>query len=300
MSEISPAPPRDEIVRALSEDGGVAVRAIVATSLVAEAARRHGLSPTATQALGRALMGAVLLAVSGKHGASVQLQFRGDGPLGVVTVIANEDGEVRGFVGRPDARVSARPDGEADVASAVGRGVLAVVRNHPSWREPHRGIVPLVSGAVARDLAHYLSESEQTPSAISLGAVTGEAGEVVAASGFLVQALPGADDAVLAQVEENVRALPSTARLVAGGCDAGGLVERLLAGVGSRGHASQATRFHCGCEPDRVQRSVALLGRDELLEAARGGEPLEVVCQFCAERYSVAPSELAALAEEAS
>ena len=54
--------PADELVRTVSRDGSVLVRALVATQLVRVAAQRHGAFPTAAAALGRALMGAVLIA----------------------------------------------------------------------------------------------------------------------------------------------------------------------------------------------------------------------------------------------
>ena len=119
--------PRDEIVRTVSSGGGVAVRAMVGTALVADAASRHATSPTASAALGRALMGAVLLGAGTKDGETVQLQLRGDGPLGSVAAIADSDGRVRGYAANPAAHPPPR-DGLLDVSAAVGRGVLAVVR----------------------------------------------------------------------------------------------------------------------------------------------------------------------------
>ena len=91
------------MVRGLSRSGGIAVRAVVGTGLVAEAARRHGASPTAATALGRALLGALLLASGGKGGETVQIQFRGDGPLRGVVALADDAGHARGYVGSPRA-----------------------------------------------------------------------------------------------------------------------------------------------------------------------------------------------------
>ncbi|HSJ96545.1 MAG TPA: Hsp33 family molecular chaperone HslO, partial [Myxococcota bacterium] len=74
----------DALVRTLSADGGVSVRVLAATRLVREAARRHETSPTATVALGRALMGGLLLASEAQDGERVQVRIRGDGPLGSI------------------------------------------------------------------------------------------------------------------------------------------------------------------------------------------------------------------------
>ena len=39
--------------------------------------------------------------------------------------------------------------------------MLAVVRSHPMEPKPFTGMVPIVSGEVAEDLANYLVDSEQ-------------------------------------------------------------------------------------------------------------------------------------------
>jgi len=172
----------DELVRTLSREGGISVRALVATELVADAARRHATAPTATAALGRTLMGAILLATGAKDDETLQIQVRGSGELGTVMAIADAGGRVRGYAANPTTHLPPRA-GKLDVGGAVGPGVLAVVRYHPSWREPYSGIVPLVSGEIAEDLAHYLLESEQTPSALALGVYVGVDGTPEAAWG---------------------------------------------------------------------------------------------------------------------
>jgi len=297
MSAPSPAPP-DVLVRALSADGSVAVRALVATVLVGEAVARHATAPTASAALGRTLMGALLLAAGQKDEGTVQLQLRGDGPLRAITAIANAEGEVRGYVGDRLADPPPR-HGKLDVGGAIGRGTLAVVRFHPSWREPYTGIVPLASGEIAEDLAHYLSESEQKPAAIGLGVFVGPGNAIQAAGGFLVQALPGAEEEVLERIEGNVRALPPPTRLLRDGLDADAIVDRLLDGLGSRERHRSRPRFHCRCTRDRVRHAVTLLGRAELREIAEGGEPLEVRCEFCGERYELASDEVGSLLPDA-
>src|SRR3989442_14903137 len=93
----------DRLVRTMSRDGGIAVRAIVGTRLVADAARRHDTSPTASGALGRTLLGALLLAAGGQSGESVPVPFRGDGPLRRVVALPGHPGRARGYVLHPPA-----------------------------------------------------------------------------------------------------------------------------------------------------------------------------------------------------
>jgi molecular chaperone Hsp33 len=285
-------------VRALSGDGSVAVRTLVATELVGEAARRHATTPTASAALGRALMGATLLAAAAKGDETVQLAFRGDGPLGGVTAIADGRGRARGFVGNPGAELPARGN-KLDVGGAVGKGILAVVRHQPGWREPYRGLVPLASGEIAEDIARYLQDSEQIASAVALGVLVGRQGDVEAAGGFLVQVLPGASASALAELERNVLSLPSPTEMLRSGLRGDDILERLVGSLASGPRERSRPAFACSCDRGRVERAVLLLGRAEVREIAAGGETVEVRCEFCAERYSLTPDEVARLVPDA-
>lgn len=288
----------DQLLRTLSEDGSVSVRALIGTEFVREAARRHETSPVATAALGRALLGAVLLASQGKDAERVELRFRARGPLGHVVAVADDTARVRGYVANPGLDLPLRA-GRLDLSKAVGLGELAVIRFRPGWHEPYTGIVPIVSGEIAEDIALYLTESEQTPSAVALGVYHEEDGAPYAAAGFLVQSLPGASDEVVARVEENVRQLPSLARLARDGASAADLVAQLLSGVGRRDLEAATPRFFCGCDDERALRGVAMLGRRDLEDAMEKREQLDVRCVFCADRYAVDPERARALLQDA-
>jgi molecular chaperone Hsp33 len=287
-----------EMVRTVSADGGLSVRAIVGTGLVGEAARRHLTAPTASAALGRALMGGILIAAAAGDEETVQLQFRGDGPLGQMTVIADNAGRARGYVSNPSAHPPSR-GGKLDVGAAVGKGILAVVRYRPGWKEPYTGIVPIVSGEIAEDLSHYLVESEQTASALAVGVFVASDESVAAAGGYLVQTLPGVDESVLAQLERTIRALPSPTELVRAGVSADGMIDRLLEGMGSRGRERTQPEFYCACDVERIRRAVTLLGRVETRAIAEQRERLQVRCEFCATEYVLEPDEVGALLPDA-
>jgi molecular chaperone Hsp33 len=286
------------MVHSLSRDGGVTVSAIIASEMVAEAMARQRLSPTASVALGRALMASALVAAGSPEGEKLQIQFKGDGPLGGMIALADSLGRVRGTVSNPAADPPPKR-GRPDVATAVGRGILVVVRHHPARGEPQSGITPLSTGEVALDLARYLTESEQTPSALGLGVATAEDGSLQAAGGFLVQAHADARDEAVTRVEANVRSIQSTAALVRAGARGEDILHLLLEGVGAREIMRSRPRFHCPCARERVRRSVALLGREELRELIARGEQLEVRCEFCGELYQLGPDELGDLMSDA-
>ena len=53
-------------------------------------------------------------------------------------------------------------------------------------------MTPLISGEIGEDLAYYLTESQQTPSAVGLNVLLDKDDKVKVAGGFLLQVLPGA------------------------------------------------------------------------------------------------------------
>lgn len=288
--------PSDLLLRALSRDGSISVRAISAPGLVTEASARQRTSPLATAALGRALLGAVLLGAGGKDGETVQLRLRGDGPLGSVLAIADAEARARGRVANPSAD-RAFPSGEPDLPGGVGAGELAVTRIRPGRAHPYTGVVPIVSGAVAKDLTLYLTESEQTPSAVGLGLLAATPTLPTVACGFVLQALPEAAEASVFRAERNVSRLEGPADLLRSGVTLHGLVETLLDGLGVQWLDECVPTFHCGCTLERALHASALLGREDLDQARHEAAPLDVHCDFCGERYRVNPAEALALLE---
>ena len=52
--------------------------------------------------------------------------FQASGPLEGITVTADSQGRVKGYVGNPEVIIPANDKGKLDVASAVGTGILDV------------------------------------------------------------------------------------------------------------------------------------------------------------------------------
>ncbi len=295
----------DALVRTISRSGALAVKVVMASELVGEALSLRPYAPTAGNALGRAMMGALLIAAGSApedadeaNVESVQIQLRGDGPLGGVTAIADSRARVRGTVRHPGVEL-VRDDGRPDIAGALGLGPLNVVRHRPRWRSPYTGTVPLVSGEIAGDLTLYLSESEQIPSAMGLGVSFGPGMRDVAACGFLVQVLPDATEEDVARMEENVAGMPGLATLLEGPLDADQLIDRLLIGLDSRERQATMPRFHCPCTRERARRTLSLLDPAEIAEMVAQDESQEIVCDFCGRAYEIAASEMRDVAKRA-
>jgi molecular chaperone Hsp33 len=192
-----------------------------------------------------------------------------------------------------------RDDGKLDVAGVVGIEGQLVVTRDPGTGEPYRGVVELVSGELAKDLAYYLSESEQSPAAVVLGVKCLREGRVASAGGLLVQLLPGVSDNEAIALTDRIRELGAvSSRLASGHGPREWLAHIFPEGCSIVGEAP--ARFFCGCSMERVERALKLLGSDEIravLEDGREGRS-DVICGFCRMAYTLHPARLRALLTE--
>ena len=88
------------------------------------------------------------------------------------------------------------------------------------------GQVPLVSGEIAEDITAYYAVSEQTPTVCALGVLVDRDLSILTAGGYLLQLLPGASDAEITHLEQNVAALPSVTELLRSGASLEQIMEQ--------------------------------------------------------------------------
>ena len=273
-----------QIIRAVAADDMIKIAVISAPEMVEEARGIHGLSPTASAALGRALLGASLLgnAMKGEKD-TLTLRLSGGGPVGNVVAVSDSAGNVRGYVDEPSADLPTRPDGKLDVGGLIGRDGTLTVSRDLGLREPYIGSVELISGEVAEDLTAYLVESEQVPSACGLGVLVGTDKHILAAGGFLVQLLPGAPEELIQKIEDNIFMMD----------------HQVLRGLEPEVLATDEVNYRCYCSRERIEAALRSSGDETLQELASEGTPTEVTCQFCGKQYVFTPEELLALRTEA-
>ena len=77
------------------------------------------------------------------------LQVKGDGPIGGITVTADSQGHVKGYVDNPEVMLPANALGKLDVGGAVGHGMLRVIKDM-GLKEPYVGQVALETGELGR------------------------------------------------------------------------------------------------------------------------------------------------------
>ncbi len=271
--------------------------AAVDLSAVVEAARaRLDLSPVAAAALGRALTGAVLLLrMALKTPSRLILEIKGDGPLGGVVAEVDHHGNLRGMVGNPRVDVPHKSDGKLAVGTAVGVGVLRVIREEPDNRR-YQSEVALVSGEIGEDLAHYLEQSEQTQSAVLVGVLAQPSG-VTAAGGMMLEALPGTPGSAVTALETNLKGftgagLSGVSRVLAeGGLEA--VIGLALKDLAPERHGAVTLSYRCRCSRERIRAYLVAIARSESEPLHDEQDRIAVECAFCGEQYEYRSAEVA-------
>ncbi|HNQ86162.1 MAG TPA: Hsp33 family molecular chaperone HslO [Deltaproteobacteria bacterium] len=287
----------DYLVRVITEEKNIVGLACVTTNLVDDARRRHGTCPTATAALGRALTGGELMGALLDPDQRVALKFTGNGPLRKIIVEAEGDGTVRGYVEVPRVDLPPR-NGKLDVGGAIGREGYLTVTKDLRLKEPYNGIVKLYTGEIASDIAFYLTESEQIPSAVGLGVYVEADGNVSASGGFLVQSLPPADEALIDTLAERIQGLPPVTRQLIDGMTPEGILAGIFEGIPYRTIETRRLSFRCSCSVSRIEQALITLGRSQLEEVVRDQEVFDISCHFCNRNYVFRKEHLLRLIRE--
>ncbi|MDN5277088.1 MAG: molecular chaperone Hsp33 [Clostridiales bacterium] len=290
---------KDYVIRVTAANGFIRGFAARTTDLVQEAQRLHGLSPVASAALGRTMTAAVMLGadMKGKKD-TLSLIIKGDGPLGSVVVVATSGGYVKGYVANPKLDLPLNVHNKLDVAAAVGKNGRITVIKDLGLKEPYIGQANLISGEIAEDVAYYLTVSEQQPSAVALGVLVNPDCTVKAAGGFIIQALPGAPEDVIAAIEKKVSSSPSISRQFDEGKTPEEVLEGILGEHGMKVNAVVDVQFKCDCNRQRLKYILMGMDEKELIDIIEKDKRAEVVCHYCNKKYIFEQEELKELLEQ--
>lgn len=281
--------------RAIAKDASVVATAVDATDIVAEIEKIHQTSAVVTAALGRLSIAASMMGYDLKNeNDTVTLRVKGGGPAGMLVAVADSRGNVKADVDQPVVELPLNAKGKLDVGGAVGTdGTLSVVKDL-GLKEPYVGIVPLVSGEIAEDITSYYAYSEQIPTVCALGVLVDKNLSIACAGGYLLQLLPGATDAEITRLEQNIAAMPSVTEMLRAGKTPQDMMELAMAGFDPQVLDTREVKYQCDCSKERTKDMLLSLGRKELVKLRDEDPKCEVVCHFCHTKYEFDLNELLA------
>lgn len=276
----------DYIIRGMAAENQIRFFACDATETVEKARITHRTSPVVTNALGRLLIGGVLMGAMCKNDTDkLTIRIQCQGPIQGMLVTADSKGNVKGYVSEPAVMLPAK-----DVAKAVDLGVMSVIKDI-GLKEPYVGQTHLVSSEIAEDLTYYFATSEQVPSSVALGVLQNADTSVSKAGGFILQLMPFADEDLITVLEERLKGFSFTS-LLEQGKNAEEIIRLLFEGYDTEITDTIPCTYMCDCCKERVEQAVISLGRREIASMIEDNQPVEIVCDFCRTKYTFSTDEL--------
>lgn len=285
---------KDRIIKGITSDGHFKIAVVKTTDVVREA-ERHQLSLLAKVVLGKAMTATMLLASELKKEERIQLRMDGNGPLKSVIAEANSLGEVRGYVADPTAELDYTSKG-VSLGDGIGLGVLSLTKFYTT-KLSRTSAIEIVNGDVTTDVARYLAQSEQIPSAVLLDVGIDEEGIITQAGGLLLQRLPDAPEGQIDMLQERLASFPPIDQLLADGQYIDEIMKKSVSPIEVKELNRQPVDFFCRCSRERFLDALSMLNINDLKEME--GESQEIVCHYCNNREEISKEDIAKLISEA-
>ena len=288
----------DYLVKTLAYEGFVRAYAVNATETIAEAQRRHDTWNTSSAALGRTMIGALMLGATLKGEDKMTVKIEGNGPAGAIVVDSNGKGEVKGYIKNPHISLPLNEVGKIDVRGAVGTEGMFTVIKDLGLKEPFSGQTPIVSGEIGEDFTYYLAVSEQIPSAVGVSVLGDTDDSIKTAGGFMIQIMPGASDEIIDQIEARLKETARISTLLDEGQTPEEILQKLLATDDVEFLETMSVQFKCDCSKEKFASAIITLGAEQIQELIDQDHGAEAVCAFCNNKYEYSEADLYELKHE--
>ena len=284
--------PVSKMLRGMTRDGSARFLILNSRKMVDDMINTHHTSPTASAALGRTVTAVSMIGTMlPENGDTVTVSFAGDGEAGKIIGVGDYFGNVKGYIQNPLANPPKKPNGKLDVGAAVGSGTLSFVKSIGDG-EPQTGMIEIVSGEIAEDIATYFAKSEQVPTVLSLGVLVDKDYSCLAAGGVLIQLMPFPDDNTVDLIERNAADISNVSRLFERGLSNEEIAEIALRDIPYDVFDTLEVAYKCDCSRERMLSKIRSLGEKEIAEMLdeqeAEGKPRELtaVCRFCNSEYT--------------
>lgn len=279
-------------------DGQVRLTALNGTMMVNEVQSNFHTGVLETMVLGKAYLAGALLASTIKGNDRLSLTVECAGPIGGYTVEAWASGAVRGSL-RHNPIPLEKPLSDSNLSPLYGPGFLTVTKMLEGEKQPFTGQVMIEYGNLAKDLALYFHQSEQTSSLFDLSLRFADAGYPSGAGGLFFQLMPGCSEEAITALEGATKSLKNVAGHLAGGEDMRSYVETQFASLKPQHLSTNIVGFSCPCNREHFSQYLAKLSETERADILKNGPfPLELTCINCNSSYSFTKDELDRLLNE--
>lgn len=278
----------------LIADDQVRITAANCTNLVNQMRANHKTGLLESYVLGQAYIAGILLSSCVKGNDRIQLQIECGGPIKGISIESWACGAVRGYLMNNPIPLE-KPLTSLDTSLLFGPGFISVSKVLEGSKEPVTGTVMMSYGNIAKDLALYFTESEQTPTLIYISLKFDEKGNIIGAGGLFIQALPGCDEKILDSLQEQSSRLSNLGLALSRNES---IEEYVLSNFNSykpRKLAHSPIGFSCPCSKDGFKKYLKKLPQKEKEGILKGSFPLNLECFNCGSIYSFEKSDVETL-----
>ena len=274
-----PSPLLDDVLhKFLLERAGVRGALVRLGPAWREVASRADYPPALRALLGKSLAASALLTGNIKLDGALSIELKTAGALRLLFAECNDRGRLRGL-----ARWN-EPLPEPLALQTLSEAVMAITIGNVERGQRYQGLVDLQQPSLDAALENYFLQSEQLPASFTLLADGDHA------VGLMLQKMPdegGHDAATDEDAWNRVAHLTATltpVELMSSAPEQ--LLYRLYHEESVRLFEPQSLAFGCSCSRERVAAMLRALGREEVEAALQARhDEIEVICEFCAQRY---------------
>ena len=264
----------DQLIRFMLPEQRVRGCFIRGTQIKAAACQIHGVHGDAAAMFSQLLLGTILLLSINKGGIRQVLQLDATSKTAPMQRMLAEvrSGCVRGFIRWQDQH-SSKTDGQQDIAAWMGTPLLVSTVRDSGMGEPYVSTIESDAEYMPDHLLRFLTQSVQTRADIVLRDDVG----------IMLEAMPGCSDA---HWFEAIGALAKISQQDLQHADEA-MLQRAFAQLTLRIVGRDAYRWHCGCQPERMAKSLLQMPAEQLADLVGDDGNICVSCQYCRSEHKV-------------
>lgn len=279
----------DKIIRGIARNGNIRFFVAKTTDLVEKARELHYTYPAASAALGRLMSVSAIMALNLKgDDEKLVVEIRGDNELKHMLVDADRNGSIRSIISHPHVHQVNEATGKLDVGGIIGEGFLSVSYKL-NGATTFSSQIELQTGEIGDDFAYYYAQSEQIPSALSVGVLVNEDITIKSAGAILVQVMPNATEEDIVAIEDLFARLAPVSTIM---IDHEALEVATTLFDDAVILDSVDLKYHCGCNRDQMRDVLNTLNDDELQQLIDEDNGATIICQYCGKQYAFSAEEL--------
>lgn len=283
----------DYLVKSTTTDNKFRAIAINTTNLAKQSVKDHQTSRIASVVLGRALTSTLLMANSILKGEEqLAVRINGRGPIGNIVTEADANGGVRGYLTNKNIASVFNSQAGLDIPAVVGLdGVIQVTKVAP-YSQPYISQVQIATGEVGTDFMVYLAQSEQIPTALGVSVYMDDHDQVLAAGGFIIQTLPGADEQDLSLLENKIADLPPIPNLLLEGFSPENILEKIFGSDQIKHLETQEVALLADGDKEYYASALGTLPDQDIQLMIDEDHGAEVVSRFSNQKFYFTEEEL--------